>query len=60
MAPGATRTKRPIRWRAITHAVRRAICAKHGVANTGRQWRQLRKRLGLLRRDPLTLTPWST
>lgn len=28
-----------------THADRAALCRQHGVPNTGRQWRMLRKRL---------------
>jgi hypothetical protein len=38
------------RWfweKATSNEGRRELCAKHRVKNTGRQWRKLRKRLGL-------------
>ena len=39
--------------KAITHAQRAAYCRQAGVPNTGRQWRKLRKRLGLAVRAPV-------
>lgn len=48
---------RPPTEKAISHAARADLCAHYGVPNTGRQWRKLRKRLGLAVRRRIALPP---
>lgn len=43
----ADRRKRGWWEKTYSHEARAKKCADHGVRNTGRQWRKLRKRLGL-------------
>jgi hypothetical protein len=49
MSARAARGRRDRRdsYRFRHHQVRRDLCAEYGVANTGRQFRKLRKRLAL-------------